>query len=125
MNSHLFSVGAAALLSAAVSTATAQPAPPPAPAAASAVYQSALSGYRSYADQPVQSWREANDRVGRIGGWKAYAKESQGGSADESHQGHDVASPGAAARPAADSSAPATPSGASGGHGNHGTHKSQ
>lgn len=38
-------------------------------------YHSAIAGYQPYADQPVQSWREANDRVGRIGGWRAYAKE--------------------------------------------------
>lgn len=38
-------------------------------------YDSAMAGYQPYADQPVRSWREANDRVGRIGGWRAYAKE--------------------------------------------------
>ena len=58
------------------------------------VYQSPISGYQPYADQPVQSWREANDRVGRIGGWRAYAKEAAAGeSAKESpavdaHSGH-------------------------------------
>jgi hypothetical protein len=38
-------------------------------------YKSAISGYQVYADQEVLPWREANDRVGRIGGWRAYAKE--------------------------------------------------
>lgn len=38
-------------------------------------YDSAVAGYQPYADQPVQSWREANDRAGRIGGWRAYARE--------------------------------------------------
>ena len=42
-------------------------------------YTSTLSGYQAYADEPVQSWREANDRVGRIGGWKVYAKEKPPG----------------------------------------------
>ena len=42
-------------------------------------YTSTLSGYQAYADEPVQSWREANDRVGRIGGWKVYAKEKTSG----------------------------------------------
>lgn len=42
-------------------------------------YTSALQTYKAYADQPVESWREANDRVGRIGGWRAYAKEIQTG----------------------------------------------
>ena len=40
-------------------------------------YESALSGYRRFADQPVGDWREANDLVGRIGGWKTYARESR------------------------------------------------
>ena len=38
-------------------------------------YASVLSAYQVYADEPIQPWREANDRVGRIGGWRAYAKE--------------------------------------------------
>ena len=42
-------------------------------------YVSPLRAYKAYADQPVESWREANDRVGRIGGWRAYAKEAQTG----------------------------------------------
>lgn len=42
-------------------------------------YTSALASYQGYADQAVQSWREANDRVGRIGGWRAYAKEAATG----------------------------------------------
>ena len=58
------------------------------------VYQSPISGYQPYADQPVQSWREANDRVGRIGGWRAYAKEAAAGEsaqkspAVDAHSGH-------------------------------------
>ena len=42
-------------------------------------YRSAFDGYKRMADQPVQPWRESNDTVGRIGGWKAYAREGQGG----------------------------------------------
>ena len=57
-------------------------------------YQSPISGYQPYADQPVQPWREANDRVGRIGGWRAYAKEAAAGEspketpAVDAHSGH-------------------------------------
>lgn len=57
-------------------------------------YRSALSGYRPYADQSMQSWREANDKVGQIGGWRAYAKESTAGEstqetpAVDTHSGH-------------------------------------
>lgn len=42
-------------------------------------YTSVINGYKPYADEPVQSWRESNDRAGSIGGWKTYAKEIKGG----------------------------------------------
>ncbi len=42
-------------------------------------YTSVLATYQGYTDQTVQSWREANDRVGRIGGWRTYAKEAATG----------------------------------------------
>ena len=42
-------------------------------------YKSALADYRRFADQPVGDWRDANAVVGQIGGWRAYARESQGG----------------------------------------------
>ncbi|MET4578233.1 hypothetical protein [Ottowia thiooxydans] len=42
-------------------------------------YSSPFETYQGYADQPVQSWRKANDRVGQIGGWRAYAKEAKTG----------------------------------------------
>ncbi len=40
-------------------------------------YTSAIQAYQAYKDQPVRSWREANDHVGKIGGWRTYAKEAQ------------------------------------------------
>ena len=40
-------------------------------------YHSTFDGYQRFADQQVGSWREANDTVGRIGGWRAYAKEAR------------------------------------------------
>lgn len=57
-------------------------------------YQSAFSGYQPDADPSLQSWREANERVGRIGGWRAYAREAataqpaQGTPAVDPHAGH-------------------------------------
>jgi hypothetical protein len=65
------------------SLAPAQSAPPrPDPADAKAptgalVYRSALAAYRSHG-APVSPlpWREANDAVERIGGWRAYAREA-------------------------------------------------
>lgn len=41
------------------------------------VYESALSRYRRAADERQLPWRESNDTAARIGGWRAYARESQ------------------------------------------------
>lgn len=38
-------------------------------------FDSVLSGYKPMTDQKLGSWREANDTVARIGGWRAYLKE--------------------------------------------------
>ncbi len=38
-------------------------------------YRSLISTYEPYNDQAVRPWREANDRVQRIGGWRSYAKD--------------------------------------------------
>lgn len=40
------------------------------------VYRSTLTGYRRLGDDEPVPWREANDTVGRIGGWRAYAREA-------------------------------------------------
>lgn len=92
-----------------VPVAWAQAASAPAAAASTASssrsYQSAFDRYRAYRDEPVGDWRRANETVRQIGGWKAYAREVQGGA------------PGSVA-PAAP--AASTPSGAaSGAHSGH------
>jgi hypothetical protein len=73
-------------------------------------YASPLQAYKAYADQPVESWREANDRVGRIGGWRAYAKEIQTG-----EPAKDVPQE-PAKTPAAPAKAPAAPADPHAGH---------
>ena len=40
------------------------------------VYRSALTTYRRANDAKPVPWRAANDTVGRIGGWRAYAREA-------------------------------------------------
>ena len=40
------------------------------------VHESAFTQYRRLSDVPVGSWREANDTVTRIGGWRVYAREA-------------------------------------------------
>jgi hypothetical protein len=41
-----------------------------------AAYTSPLARYRAARDVEVGSWREVNDTVTRIGGWRAYAREA-------------------------------------------------
>jgi hypothetical protein len=47
--------------------------------------------YQGWRDEPLQDWREANERVGAIGGWRTYLREAQqGGDGTNSGQGqHD------------------------------------
>ena len=40
-------------------------------------FESTLARYKPMTDQKPGSWREANDTVTRIGGWRAYLKEAQ------------------------------------------------
>lgn len=69
----------------AVSPASAAASPPMSPAVRASganrmlTYRSAFEGYRGYREQPLESWRGANERVGQIGGWQAYARESLSG----------------------------------------------
>ena len=39
-------------------------------------HRSAFSGYTRHSDTPVGPWREVNDTVQRVGGWRAYAREA-------------------------------------------------
>jgi hypothetical protein len=46
-------------------------------ATAPLIYRSAFTGYKKLAaESPPLAWREANDAVLRIGGWRAYAREA-------------------------------------------------
>ena len=38
-----------------------------------------FKGYQNWRDEPLIDWREANARVGEIGGWRTYLRESQEG----------------------------------------------
>jgi len=52
--------------------------------------------YQGWRDEPLQDWRQANERVGEIGGWRTYLRESQpvgngvepGRPNGDGHQGH-------------------------------------
>lgn len=40
-------------------------------------YESSLAQFRRIRDDKPVGWREANDAVARIGGWRVYAREAQ------------------------------------------------
>jgi hypothetical protein len=40
-------------------------------------YESAFSNYKPLGDMSIGSWRDANDTVTRIGGWRTYLREAQ------------------------------------------------
>ena len=39
-------------------------------------HESAFKAYRRLGDTPPTPWKQANDTVERIGGWRAYAREA-------------------------------------------------
>lgn len=75
-------------------------------------HRSAFEGYRRINDEPAVPWREANETVKRIGGWRAYAREAaQDGTAAPAAAAPSAPRPAipgsaAAAKPAAPASAP-------------------
>lgn len=62
---------------AAAPTTAVAPVAPTASSSSSLRYESVFARYQSYRDEKTGSWREANETVDRIGGWRAYAKEAQ------------------------------------------------
>ncbi|WBY01344.1 hypothetical protein PE066_18050 [Ramlibacter tataouinensis] len=112
MHASVFSWWPLLLAAGAAGPAGAQPDPAPAPPPA---YHSAFEGYQPFGDQPVASWKAANDTVGRIGGWKAYAREASG-------ETQPAAAP--APGPADTGGKPAQPAPVDErGHGRHGHHR--
>lgn len=89
-------------------------------------YASPLAGYRSVGELKLGSWKEANDTVTRIGGWRAYAREaSQPAPAPAAAP---LAAPTTAPSTAPSTAAPAAPAAAAAasrampGHDRHGKH---
>lgn len=74
----------------------AQSRPDPADPAArvpAAEYRSPFADYRPLGDEAVGNWRAANDEVGRIGGWREYAREVQGADSSLKTPGAPAAKP--------------------------------
>lgn len=68
----------AAACAAAPAAPPADPADPTNPRAAvpELRHRSSFATYRPLGDDPPLAWTEANERVRRIGGWRAYAREA-------------------------------------------------
>jgi len=65
-------------------------------------YASPFARYRAYVDAEVAPWRETNDTVGRIGGWREYAREAAQSAAAPAVTGQSVpAGPAPVPAPAA------------------------
>jgi hypothetical protein len=109
---------------AAIAQVATNPAAPPAAVSATApsaiaggevgspgTYRSAFDGYQGFSDEKVVGWKEANDTVGKIGGWREYAKQAR---SEEGKPQTPQAKPGGTQQPAVGGSgAPAA------GHGKH------
>ena len=81
-------------------------------------YNSPFARFRSLGDDKPISWREANDAVARIGGWRVYAREAQQPDATPPVPGAPMApKPGSAGTAAPEAMPMPMPSG-------HGGHKS-
>jgi hypothetical protein len=105
MAHRLFLACAAGLSIATAAAFAAAPDPLDAKAAVpAAAHRSAFDGYRRLVDVVPVPWRQANDTVERIGGWRAYAREAS--------QAAPPSAPAASAPPRAEPAAP--PPGASG-----------
>lgn len=76
-------------------------------------YESSFSRSRLLAEEKPVSWREANDTVNRIGGWRVYAREAQQPDPTPAAAGASAASAPPAAVPK-DNAKPMPP-----GHGGH------
>jgi hypothetical protein len=60
-------------------------------------YQSALQNYKPFADEKIVPWKQSNDTVREVGGWRAYAREAAQPADPEGqsgHQGHHPAQQG-------------------------------
>lgn len=65
-----------------------------APASAPA-YSSAFEGYKPFEAGEVLDWRQSNDAVRDIGGWRAYAREMQAPARPASAPGRQASEPAA------------------------------
>ncbi|HOM13997.1 MAG TPA: hypothetical protein PLB41_11840 [Rubrivivax sp.] len=121
------SSAAAAQAQDAASAHATRPAARPDPLDAKAVvpaphYRSAFARFRAFGDDNPVSWREANEAVARIGGWRVYAREAQQPGAQPSGAAAPASPASPTSPPAPTSSGPGSPGGTRPmppGHGGH------
>ena len=85
------------------------------------LYQSPFRDYKPLGEDKQIPWKAANDEVGRIGGWRAYAKEAQDAAA--SANSATPAAPAKATPPIVKPPVKEVPAKPSPGHAGHGEHK--
>lgn len=114
--SLLFTALLAAQAQAQSTTATTRPDPLDPKAGVPATrYESSLGQVRRFGDDKPVAWRDANEAVARIGGWRVYAREAQ--QPDPAPSTTTTPSVGPAQAPASAPAAATKP--ASAGHGGH------
>ena len=81
-------------LSSAFAQSAIKPEAPKAEKPVELVYQSSFQNYQRYSASDIKTWKQANDTVKDIGGWREYAKEiaedsdTKPSSANPSHGAH-------------------------------------
>jgi hypothetical protein len=63
------------------------------------VYRSAFENYRPFTAESVRPWRDSNNTVGDVGGWRTYLRESQQGATNPAPSAKDGGTPPPAALP--------------------------
>ncbi len=71
------------ILSPAAPAADEKTAAEPAPEALAAPFDK----YQNFRDEPLADWRQANDRVNEVGGWRTYLREAQQDGNGQGQQG--------------------------------------
>ena len=73
------------------------------------IYRSPFADYRPLGEDKSTPWRDANETVGRIGGWRAYAREAADAKKARDATGAVKAEPTASPQPLPPPAAPAPP----------------
>ena len=72
------------------------------------IYRSPFADYRPLGEDKNTAWKDANDTVGKIGGWRAYAREAADAMKAREAASSDATKPPAAAAPPSPAKSPPT-----------------